>query len=195
MQNQIKDLFGEYINLAIENADLLSKDLENATNSMVATLLDGNKIIVTGTGKNNFNAQIFYANLIYKFDLDRPSLPCVLMQENSLECDKNFQIIGNKILNNQLDTVAIENDLLVVFASYDCIKIENLLKSASAKNIKILLICASCCEKLIELMAQNTNNLSIIIKHQQQARILESHLFIANTLAKLTDTALFKPNL
>lgn len=76
MQEKIKELFTENIQMQIAGAEMMPAIIANAAERLVATLLRGNKIIVCGSERSYAIAQIFVTNLLNRYHLMRPSFPC-----------------------------------------------------------------------------------------------------------------------
>lgn len=74
MLDKIKDLYTKYSNPNFLLQFAAAGDCTNGTN-IVNCLLRGNKIIVCGHGRSYANAQFLVANLLHRYELERPSFP------------------------------------------------------------------------------------------------------------------------
>ena len=79
MLEKIKDLYNEHIQIQVSASKTLPEHIAQATTMMVQCLLSGNKIIVCGQGRSYANAQCLVANLLNRYELERPSFPSVLL--------------------------------------------------------------------------------------------------------------------
>ena len=93
MLDKIKDLYNESIQTQISASRSLVEQLQKAVHTMVAALLRGNKIIVCGHGRSYANAQFLVANLLNRYELERPSFPSVLLNLDSA--------VGSAIISDQ----------------------------------------------------------------------------------------------
>ena len=75
MLDKIKDLYTENIQTQISASSLLPPVIVQAAQNIVNCLLRGNKIIVCGHGRSYANAQFLVANLLHRYELERPSFP------------------------------------------------------------------------------------------------------------------------
>lgn len=194
MLDKIKDLYTENIQTHISASQLLPSNIMQATQIMVACLLRGNKIIVCGQGRSYANAQFLVANLLNRYDLERPSFPSVLL---SLDSAVGSAIILDNDLANlyqrQFNAVAQQGDLLIVLSPFgDEEAILNVIQYAFNKEINVIALTGVNNDHLKGLLTEN--DLEISIPAVKESRIVEGHLFIINTLCELIDHTLFVQN-
>lgn len=79
MLESIKASFTESIQIQIAAAEALPDAITHAAQAMVATLLNGNKILCCGNGGSSANAQQFSSCLLNRFETERPSLPALAL--------------------------------------------------------------------------------------------------------------------
>ena len=79
MLDSIKDSFTESIQIQIAAAEALPDAITHAAQAMVASLLNGNKILCCGNGGSSSNAQQFVSCLLNQFETERPSLPAMAL--------------------------------------------------------------------------------------------------------------------
>ena len=88
MLDSIKDSFTESIQIQIAAAEALPDAITHAAQAMVASLLNGNKILCCGNGGSSSNAQQFVSCLLNRFETERPSLPAM-----ALTADNNDMLL------------------------------------------------------------------------------------------------------
>lgn len=71
MLDSIKESFTESIQIQIAAAEALPDAITHAAQAMVATLLNGNKILCCGNGGSASNAQQFVSCLLNRFETER----------------------------------------------------------------------------------------------------------------------------
>ena len=194
MLEKIKALYADSIQTQISASDALSASIQKAVNLLVSSLLRGNKIIVCGHGRSYANAQLLVANLLNRYEMERPSFPSVLLSLDSA--------VGSAIvLDNQLTTlyqrqfnaVAQQGDVLIVLSpdgNEDVIL--DVMDCASAKDVAIIALTGMNNGYFQGLLSEN--DVEIQVPAQKESRILESHLFIINALCELIDYSLFNQN-
>lgn len=79
MLDSIKDSFTESIQIQIAAAEALPDAIMHAAQAMVASLLNGSKILCCGNGGSASNAQQFTSCLVNRFETERPSLPAMAL--------------------------------------------------------------------------------------------------------------------
>ncbi|HBO39542.1 MAG TPA: SIS domain-containing protein [Pasteurellaceae bacterium] len=194
MLDKIKDLYTESIQTQISASQLLSNNIAQAAEKMVSCLLRGNKIIVCGQGRSYANAQVLVANLLNRYDLERPSFPSVLLSLDG--AIGSAIILDNPLANSyqrQFSAVVQQGDILLVlspFSHEDAVL--NVIHCAFNKEINIIALTGANNDHLKGLLTEN--DLEIAVPAVKESRILENHLFVINALCELIDHTLFAQN-
>lgn len=191
MLHKIEDLYTENIQTQISAANFLPDMIKQATDILVACLLRGNKVIVCGHGRSYANAQFLVANLLNRYNLERPSFPAVLL---SMDSAVGSAIIADNhistLYQRQFNAIVQSGDILVVLSPYGNEEvIFDLINSASNKDIQIVALNSTNNDHIHGLLSEN--DIEISVPSVKESRILESHLFIINTLCELIDHSLF----
>lgn len=190
MLQKIQDYFTESIQIQITAANLLPEKLQYCANKMVDCLLQGNKIIVCGSGRSYSNAQLFVSNLLQRYSLERPSLAAHLLSfegmfASYLEQEDNI----SEIYKKQLSVIAQEGDLLVVFTPLGNEKTIHNTISANEKNLSVIAFTSN--GNIYTQGLLSKNDIEIAIPAMQEMRIIEGHQFCVNLLCDLIDSLLF----
>ncbi|MEE6074862.1 D-sedoheptulose-7-phosphate isomerase [Avibacterium paragallinarum] len=191
MLDKIKDLYSESIQTQISASSLLPNAIFQAVQNIVACLLRGNKIIVCGQGRSYANAQFLVANLLNRYELERPSFPSVLL---SLDNAIGSAIIADRpkqqFYQRQFNAVAQQGDLLVVFSPFGNEEmVLNTINSALNKEISVIALTGANNDHIQGFLTEQ--DLEITAPTVKESRILEHHLFIINTICELIDHSLF----
>ncbi|EIJ67472.1 D-sedoheptulose-7-phosphate isomerase [Pasteurella bettyae] len=194
MLEKIKDLYTENIQTQIAASRLLPEHIVNAANKLVNCLLRGNKIIVCGHGRAYANAQFLVANLLNRYDLERPSFPSVLLNidgavGSAIVADNHV----NTLYQRQFNAIAQQGDILVVMSpTAGDASIINILNCAVNKDVSIIAFSGANNDHLQGLLTEN--DLELQAPAVKESRILESHLFTINAICELIDYKLFTQN-
>lgn len=187
MLEKIKDLYTESLQTQISAAELLPERIQQAAQNMVNCLIRGNKIIVCGHGRSHINAQLLVANLLNRYELERPSFPAVLL---SLESAVGSAIIFDSepdcLYQRQFNAVIQQGDILVVFSPYgkeDVIL--NLIHNAASKDIMVIALTSAQNDHIQGLLADD--DVEIAPPTSKESRIIENHTFVINALCELID--------
>ncbi|SUU98551.1 D-sedoheptulose-7-phosphate isomerase [Avibacterium paragallinarum] len=191
MLNKIKDLYSESIQTQISASSLLPDSIFLAVKNMVTCLLRGNKIIVCGEGKSYANAQFLVANLLNRYELERPTFPSVLL---SLDNAVGAAIISDRpkqqFYQRQFNAIAQQGDMLVIFAPLGNEEIIlNTINDAVNKEINIIALTGANNDHIQGFLTEQ--DIEIIAPTTKESRILEQHLFIINAICELIDYSLF----
>lgn len=194
MLDKIKDLYNESIQTQISASRSLVEQLQKAVYAMVAALLRGNKIIVCGHGRSYANAQFLVANLLNRYELERPSFPSVLL---NLDSAVGSAIISDQHLTalyqRQFNAVAQQGDILVVMSPFANEEpILDVVNCAAAKDVSIIALTGATNDYYQGILTEN--DIELQAPSQKESRILENHLFIINALCELIDHSLFGQN-
>ncbi|AAP95701.1 SIS domain-containing protein [[Haemophilus] ducreyi] len=192
MLEKIQDRFTESIQIQIAAAELLPSSLSDAANQIVACLLQGNKIIVCGTGRSYTNAQLLVSHLLHKYELARPSFAALLLQFDSVLAGVVAQ--DNElthIYRKQLQAVAKEGDLFIVFSPNGNEEaVLNAINAAKNEGLNILAFTSSRNDHTQGLL-DHEQDLEISMPSSNELRVIEGHLFCVNVLCELVDHLLF----
>ncbi|MBN6067358.1 SIS domain-containing protein [Aggregatibacter actinomycetemcomitans] len=191
MQNKLNDLYEENIKTHIYSKSLLSAQIVEATQHLIACLLRGNKVIVCGDGRSYINAQCLVANLLNRYDLKRPSFPSVLL---SLDSAVGSTFVSDntleKLYQHQFSAIARQGDILVAFAPLGNEKnVLNTITHAVNKEINVIVLTGNSNDHIQGILTDK--DLQIAVPSSKESRILENHLFIINSMCELIDFQLF----
>lgn len=191
MFNKIKDLYTESIQTHISASSLLPTVLLQSVQLMTERLLQGKKIIVCGHGRSYINAQCLVANLLHRYELERPSFPSILL---TLDSAVGSSLISENNVSSyyvrQFNAVAQQGDLLVVFSPLGTeTPILELIDCAASKEMNIIAFTGSNNDHIKGFLSED--DIEIAIPAHKESRILESHLFAVNSICELIDYSIF----
>lgn len=183
----IKELIDESIEAHKELINNI-QDIQKAFDIIQHSLQNNKKILICGNGGSAAESQHFSAELIGKFEKERPSIPCISLTTDtsnltSISNDTGFE----HVFSRQLEGLGNEGDILIVLTTSDynevhSLNLKNVIEKAKEKNMKTILLGSIKSEKIGELV-----DLAIKVNHKNTARIQECHLLILHILAKLIE--------
>lgn len=191
MLESIRDSFKESIQIQIEAAEALPDAITCAAQAMVASLLNGNKILCCGNGGSASNAQQFVSCLLNRFETERPSLPALALTADSTTLtavanDYHY----NEIFAKQVRAFGQTGDILLVIStsgnSQDIIKA---MEAAVSRDMTIIALTGKDGGIMAGLLGES--DVEIRIPSQRVARIQEVHLVTLHCLCDLIDQVLF----
>lgn len=180
MEAALFDYFQRAIDLKRQLAEKHTSSLVSASQMMTGALVADGKIAVCGDMETDFVAEALRHQLMHRYEIERPGLPCIRLDP---ERQSGLQA-------SQMRTLTAPGDVLVVFATEESSTAATpLLEMAIEKGLGIILICQESQEDLRQLVGPD--NIELVFGEMSKAHLLENYLSIALTLAALIDHQLF----
>lgn len=185
------ELFSSHIDITMQSMDQLTPSISEAATLLVQRLLDERKILTVGAGQCASIADIFCANLLSRYDYERPGLPAINLSADAavisaLASDNGFKEAYSK----QIRALGQAGDLLLVVSSNGGSRAAiQAIKAAHDRDLTVISISDQDNRDIAALM--QPEDIDIVIPRATRARILETQLLIINCLSDLIDQQLF----
>jgi D-sedoheptulose 7-phosphate isomerase len=161
---------------------------------MVCCFLNKNKILSCGNGGSASDAQHFSAEMLNRFEVERPSLPAIALTADSstltsIANDYHF----DKIFSKQIKALACSGDLLLAIStSGNSANIIQAIQAAHDRDMRIVALTGRNGGELAKVL--KPEDIEIRVPSQSTARIQETHILIIHCLCDFIDHQLFKNN-
>lgn len=163
----------------------LERKLEQAAEWCIEALDRGHKVLACGNGGSASQAQHFVGELMGRYKGNRPALPAIALTADStvLTC------IGNdyrydEVFSRQVEALGRPGDVLVAFStSGNSPNVLTALKAARSSQLKSIAFLGS-----EGGAASALADCSLIVPHQDTARIQEGHLFLMHVLMEYVES-------
>ncbi|VFP84379.1 DnaA initiator-associating protein DiaA [Candidatus Erwinia haradaeae] len=191
MLEKIKVLFAQKMQTQISAEELLPTILQKAALIICHSLLNGNKILSSGSGFSSVHAQYFTDHMMHGFKNERPSLPSISVSVKSLflptmNNDQGF----NDIEAKQIRALGKKGDVLLAISTYgNCGNIVKAVETAMKRGMIIVALTGHAGGVIASLLGQQ--DIEIRIPSDNHARIEEMHMFIVHCLCELIEDDLF----
>ncbi len=191
MLERIKSNFTESIQTKIAASEVLASPIEQAGMIMVQSLLAGNKILSCGNGGSAGDAQHFSAELLNRYETERPSLPAIALTTDS----STITSIANdyhydEVFSKQVRALGNEGDvLLAISTSGNSRNVIKAIEAAVARDMPIIALTGQDGGDIAGLLGEN--DVEIRVPSSRTARIQEVHLVVIHCLCDIIDTTLF----
>lgn len=191
MLDLIKSNFTESIQTKIAASEALAGPIEKAGMIMVQSLLSGNKILSCGNGGSAGDAQHFSAELLNRYETERPSLPAIALTTDSstvtsIANDYSF----DEIFSKQIRALGSQGDvLLAISTSGNSANVIKAIEAAVARDMPIIALTGRDGGDIAGLLGEN--DVEIRVPSQRTARVQEVHLLVIHCLCEIIDTTLF----
>ncbi len=190
MQNMIENALLDGIELRQRCLNELGEPLARAAELLIDCLKNGGKVLACGNGGSAADAQHFAAELVNRFEINRPGLAAVALTHDasvitSIANDFSFE----EVFSRQVEALGRDGDVLLAIST-----------SGSSPNI-----CAAAAKaasigmRAIALTGRDGGQLGrledvaihINIPHASTARVQEMHITCLHILCSLVDATLF----
>ena len=188
---RIKNHFLDSIETKKNALEELIIPIKHAANCISDSLLNEGKILSCGNGGSAGDAQHFSAELLNRFEIERPGLPAVALTTDS----STLTAIANdyeydQIFSKQILALGTNKDvLLAISTSGNSPNIIKAVQAAHERNMQVLSLTGNKGGKLAKLL--KGDDIEIRVPSDRTARIQEIHLLVIHCLCDIIDAILF----
>ena len=188
---RIKNHFLDSIETKKNALEELIIPIKHAANCISHSLLNEGKILSCGNGGSAGDAQHFSAELLNRFEIERPGLPAVALTTDS----STLTAIANdyeydQIFSKQILALGTNRDvLLAISTSGNSSNIVKAVQAAHERNMRVLSLTGNKGGKLAKLL--KGDDIEIRVPSDRTARIQEIHLLVIHCLCDIIDSILF----
>ncbi len=186
----IEQAFGDGIELRRRCLTLLAEPLTQAADAIVACLQNGGKVLACGNGGSAADAQHFAAELVNRFEINRPGMAAVALTHDasvitSIANDFSF----TQVFSRQVEALGRPGDLLLLIStSGDSENIVAAADAAAAVGMQSIALTG----KDGGALGRNAHiTLHLNIPHPSTPRIQEMHITCLHILCALVDQSMF----
>lgn len=187
---RVKDNFLESIRVKTEATDALAPVIARAAEKVANALLNDHKIMACGNGGSAADAQHFSAEMLNRFEMERPGLPAIALTTDS----STLTSIANdyqyaEIYSKQIRALGQPGDVLVAIStSGESHNIVHAIDAAHDRNMVVLALTGREGGQIADLM--NENDVEIRVPSWSTARIQEVHIIVIHCICDLVDLQL-----
>jgi D-sedoheptulose 7-phosphate isomerase len=187
---QVRAHFAESIALKQRMSETLAPAIAAAAEALAAALAAGHKVLACGNGGSAADCQHFAAELVGRFERERPGLPAIALTVDT----SALTAIGNDysfdvVFSRQLGALGAKGDVLVALStSGNSRNVIEAMKAARAKGMSVIALTGHDGGAMGKLLGAGDHHLNVA--HTRTARIQEVHILALHALCDLTDTIL-----
>lgn len=188
--SRIGDIFSESAHLKLECMDTLASPIAAASQSMVDCLKADGKILACGNGGSAADAQHFSAELLNRFEKERPGLAGLALTTDSstltsIANDYDF----SQVFSKQVRALGRSGDvLLAISTSGNSPNVIAAIEAAHECALTVVALTGRNGGRIGELMG--AKDVHICVPAQSTARIQEVHLLTLHCLCDAIDCLL-----
>lgn len=189
--NNVKSIFDNSIKTKQEAKEQLSIPITTAIETIATALKKGNKILSCGNGGSAADAQHFAAELVCRFEKERPALAAIALTVDTsaltaISNDYHF----DEIFARQIEALAKPDDiLLAISTSGFSPNVVRAIEQAHEKKMTVVALTGRDGGKVAKILT--ANDIEIRVLSESTARIQEIHLLTIHCLCDQIDEILF----
>jgi len=187
---RIEQHFRDSADTKLRAVETMAPAIAEAIDLLVAALTSGGKALACGNGGSAADAQHFAAELVGRFERERPGLPAVALTTDSsiltaIGNDYDFNVVFAK----QVHALGQPGDvLLAISTSGNSANVIAAIEAAHERDMRVVAMTGRDGGKIAGLLREGDINLCV--PSQRTARIQEVHLLTLHCLCDGIDVAL-----
>ena len=187
---RVRRQFSESAQLKLKAVDALAEPIIRATEIMVKCLLANGKILACGNGGSAADSQHFSAELLNRFERERPGLAAVaLTTDTSTLTSIANDYAYEQIFSKQVTALGQAGDVLLgISTSGNSKNVARAIAAAHERDMRVVALTGRGGGEIAKLLAPEDVN--VCVPHSQTARIQEVHLLTLHCLCDGIDAML-----
>jgi len=183
--------FEEGIELRRRMAETLPAQIVKAGEAMAQALRSGRKILSCGNGGSAADSQHFAAELVGRFERERPGLPAVALTVDSsaltaIANDYDF----DRVFSKQVEALGAAGDVLLAISTSGSSKnVVQAVRAAQAKGLVVIALTGRDGGAMAKMLRPGDFHLNV--PHPRTMRVQEMHLLAIHCLCEVVDNLLF----
>jgi len=185
--NRISKHFEDSAQLKLDTRSILAQPIAEAAQAMVECLMNDGKILVCGNGGSAADSQHFAAELINRFEIERPGLAALaLTTDTSVLTSIANDYAYNLVFSRQVRTLGMAGDmLLAISTSGNSTSTLEAIHAAHECDMRVVALTGRDGGAMAE--ALGSSDIHICVNTQSTARIQEVHLLVLHCLCDAID--------
>ena len=190
LYERISGQFQQSIQCHMDSEKFLMPKIVEAINLMVATLMNGGKILSCGNGGSAADAQHFAAELVGRFEIERQELAAVALSTDT----SILTAVGNdydfsQVFAKQVRALGNVGDvLLAISTSGNSSNVLQAIKAAHDSDMHVVALTGKGGGEIANKLKES--DINICVPHDRTARIQEIHLLTLHCLCDGIDAKL-----
>jgi D-sedoheptulose 7-phosphate isomerase len=182
--------FDDSVQTKQDARDALAHPIADAATALVECLMRDGKILACGNGGSAGDAQHFAAELVNRFEIERPGLPAIALTTDgsvltSIANDYDY----TQVFSRQVRALGMPGDmLLAISTSGNSANVLEAITAAHERNMTVIALTGRGGGKMAELLSVGDHHIGI--ESQSTARTQEVHLLVLHCLCDAIDNLL-----
>jgi D-sedoheptulose 7-phosphate isomerase len=184
---RVKENFSESIQVKTEAAEILAPVIVAAAEAMTNCILGEHKILSCGNGGSAADAQHFSAEMLNRFEMERPGLPALALTTDSstlTSIANDYQFA--EVFSKQIRALGQKGDILLAFStSGESHNIIHAIDAAHDRDMTVIVLTGREGGQIADMM--KADDFELRVPSWSTARIQEVHIMIIHSLCDLID--------
>ncbi len=184
---RISKHFDDSAQLKLRSKEILAQPIAEAAQAIVTCLLNDGKVLICGNGGSAADAQHFAAELVNRFEIERPGLPAIALTTDSsvltsIANDYDYKLIFSK----QVRALGMAGDVLIAIStSGNSPNVVEAIRAAHDSGLVVVALTGRDGGEMASSLA--TTDFHLCVPAQSTARIQEVHLLVLHCLCDVID--------
>ncbi len=190
LAKRVSKHFDDSAEIKLQSKKVLAQPIADAAQAMVNSLMHDGKILACGNGGSAADAQHFAAELINRFEVERPALPAIALTTDS----SVLTSIGNdydfkQIFSKQVRALGMEGDVLLAISTSG--NSSNVVEAITAAHERGMIVIALTGRDGGQMGAMlREGDFHLCVPAERTARVQEVHLLVLHCLCDVIDHVL-----
>lgn len=187
LTSRISKHFDDSAQAKLDSKKVLAQPIADAAQAIVTSLLNDGKVLACGNGGSAADSQHFAAELVNRFEVERPGLPAIALTTDSsvltsIANDYDYNLIFSK----QVRALGMAGDVLIAIStSGNSANVVDAIRAAHERGLVVIALTGRDGGAMGAML--NPNDFHLCVPTQNTARIQEVHLLILHCLCDLID--------
>ncbi len=179
--------FDDSAQIKLQSKAVLAQPIADAAQAMVNCLMSDGKILVCGNGGSAADSQHFAAELVNRFEVERPGLAAIALTTDSsvlTSIANDYDYV--QIFSKQVRALGMDGDiLLAISTSGNSPSVLEAIQAAHERNMPVVALTGKDGGKMAAML--KSTDFHICVPAKSTARIQEVHLLALHCLCDLID--------
>ncbi|MBL0143425.1 MAG: phosphoheptose isomerase [Betaproteobacteria bacterium] len=186
----VRSHFQDAIALKQRMSETLAPAIARAGEALAAALGRGNKVLACGNGGSAGDCQHFAAELVGRFERERPGLPAIALTVDSsaltaIANDYTYDAVFSK----QVEALGREGDVLLALStSGNSTNVIEAMKAARSRGMAVIALTGRDGGDMAKMLGPNDHHLNVA--HPRTMRVQEVHILALHCLCDTVDNVL-----
>jgi D-sedoheptulose 7-phosphate isomerase len=191
LAEHLRTHFEEGIELRTRMAATLPAEIARAGEALARALKGGRKVLACGNGGSAADSQHFAAELVGRFERERPGLPAIALTTDT----SALTAIANdydydRVFSKQVEALGTEGDFLLAISTSGSSKnVIEAMKAAQARRLHVIALTGRDGGAMGRMCGPR--DFHIHVAHPRTMRVQEVHLLVVHCLCEVVDNVIF----